>query len=234
MEPRRSRLPATALDPARVKFAPMRALFVTGTDTDIGKTYCSAVLALALGADYWKPVQAGDADAGDRRTVERLTGGAVHTHPEAVVLRMPASPHAAAAAEGRVLDPSSWVLPVSERPLVIEGAGGWLVPLNETELYADWVEALGLPVVLVSGNRLGSINHTLLTVEALMNRRMDVLGILFNGEPAPSSESWILAHTGLADLGRVPKTGTPGPESVRAAAEALRPVLRETLLPHLA
>lgn len=208
----------------------MESLFVTGTDTGIGKTYCSAILALALEADYWKPLQAGNPEQGDRQEVERLTRGKVNTHPEAVVLQMPASPHAAAAAEGMELDPLTWQTPAGEGRLVVEGAGGWLVPLNQQWLLADWVEQQDWPVVLVSGNRLGSINHTLLTVEALMNRNMDVLGILFNGPAAPSSESFIIEHTGLPLLGRVPEVDQVSPESVQQAVDALGEGLREQLL----
>jgi dethiobiotin synthetase len=211
----------------------MEALFVTGTDTGIGKTYCSAILAKALGAGYWKPLQAGDPDHGDRQEVERLTRGSIRTFPEAVVLRMPASPHAAAAAEDRVLDPLSWKPPAGEGRLVVEGAGGWMVPLNNDWLLADWVEHQDWPVVLVSGNRLGSINHTLLSVEALMNRHIDVLGILFNGPPAPTSEEYIIAHSGLTHLGRVPKADHPGPESVDEAVAQLGETLRSALQPWL-
>jgi dethiobiotin synthetase len=203
----------------------MERCFVAGTDTGIGKTYCSAVISLALEADYWKPLQAGDLESSDSLTVRALTQGKVTIHPEAVRLQMPASPHAAAAAEGLVLDPENWVFPEHQGNLVIEGAGGLLVPLTQELLYADWVEQQGLPVVLISGNRLGSINHTLLTIEALMVRNIDVLGILFNGDAAPSSESFIEQYSGIPILGRVPWVAKPSPESVAEAANVLRPVL---------
>lgn len=186
----------------------MRAVFITGTDTGVGKTVVSALLAKALDADYWKPVQCGLDRPTDSDTMAALAPG-VRIHPEAYRLRLPASPHAAAAAEGVRVELESVRLPPSEKTLVVEGAGGVMVPLNGEALFVDWVEERALPVVLVSLNRLGSINHTLLSVEALMARRLEILGLIFNGEPVPATEEFLLDYTGLPLLGRVPRLEHP-------------------------
>ena len=180
--------------------------FVTGIGTDVGKTVVAAILTRALGADYWKPVQAGVEPGTDRGAVHALVPAAT-CHPEAYRLQLPASPHAAAAAEGVTLTLAALLAarPQTTRPLVVEGAGGVLVPLAPGLLLIDLIAALALPVVLVSRHYLGSINHTLLTVEALRSRRIAIAGLVFNGPPTPASESFILAQTGLPVLLRVPE-----------------------------
>ncbi|WP_017731757.1 dethiobiotin synthase [Nafulsella turpanensis] len=177
--------------------------FVTAIGTDSGKTLVSAILAEALQADYWKPVQAGlPADSDTVR--ELLTNSRTRILPEAVRLKMPASPHAAAAAEGRALKLSDIQLPEGARsPLVIEGAGGCLVPLNERDSVIDLVPQLKARVVLVSNHYLGSINHTLLTAELLKERNYPVEGILFNGDAMPGTEEVILERTGYRCLLRL-------------------------------
>lgn len=193
-------------------------LFVTGIGTDVGKTLVAAILTRALAADYWKPVQAGlttdgtphGAPATDGGTVAALVPSAV-VHPEAYRLYMPASPHAAAAAEGLTLTLAGILAarPRTPRPLIIEGAGGVLVPLAPGLLLIDLIGALGVPVVVVARHYLGSINHTLLTVEALRARGLPIAGLVFNGPPTPASEEAILAHTGLPVLLRVPEVAGP-------------------------
>lgn len=180
-------------------------LFVTGIGTDVGKTVVAAILTKALGADYWKPVQAGLEPGTDAGTIAALVPEATR-HPEAYRLRLPASPHAAAAAEDLTLTLETIlaVRPLTDKPLVIEGAGGLLVPLAKGLLVIDLIEALRVPVVLVSRHYLGSINHTLLSVEALRARQIPIAGLVFNGEPTPATESFILAHTGLPVLPGLP------------------------------
>ncbi len=194
-------------------------LFVTGIGTDVGKTVVSAILTKALGADYWKPVQAGLAPGTDKGTVAALVPNAI-CHPEAYRLALPASPHAAAAAEGRTLTLNEILAarPVTARPLVIEGAGGVLVPLAPGLLVIDLMQALGVPVVVVSRHYLGSINHTLLTIEALNARRIPIAGLVFNGPPTPETETFILNQTRLPLLLHLPELPDITPEAVARIA----------------
>jgi len=148
-----------------------RALVVTGTDTDIGKTVVAAGLVGALGADYWKPIQAGLDDETDREAVMRLAPcDATRAHTEIYRLATAASPHRAAALDGIEIDTARLTPPHSARPLVIEGAGGLMVPLTPSELQIDLFARWRFPVVLVASTRLGTINHTLLSIEALRAR----------------------------------------------------------------
>ncbi|ALD20525.1 dethiobiotin synthase [Hymenobacter sp. DG25A] len=182
----------------------MERLFITGIGTDVGKTVASAVLTEALQADYWKPVQAGLEPTTDTGTVRRLVQNPVSKFwPERFRLQLPASPHAAAAAEGLTLQPADFQLPDTTNHLIVEGAGGLLVPLAPGFLMADLLQQFGLETVVVSRNYLGSINHTLLTVEALQLRGVRVRGLLFNGEPNPATEDFISQHTGLPIMPRL-------------------------------
>lgn len=206
----------------------MRPIFVTGIGTEVGKTVVSAILVEALCADYWKPVQAGDLEETDTDRVRKLvTNKLSYLHPEAVRLRTPTSPHAAAKLEGRKIDLDMFELPpaVQGRPLVIEGAGGVLVPLNERHCMADLIEKLRCETVVVSRNYLGSINHTLLTIEALQRRGIEMLGLVFNGEGNSDTESVILSKTGVALLGRVRWETTLTPELIQRYAGEFAPVL---------
>lgn len=182
----------------------MERLFITGIGTDVGKTFVSAILTEALQADYWKPVQAGLDPSTDAGTVRSLVQNSVSQFfPERYRLLMPASPHAAAAAEGLTIQLQDFTLPDTPNHLLVEGAGGLLVPLAPGLLIADLVRHLGLEVVVVSRNYLGSINHTLLTLEALKARGIQVRGLVFNGEPNPATEEFISQHTGVPLMPRV-------------------------------
>lgn len=173
--------------------------FVTAIHTDSGKTLVSAILCEALHADYWKPVQAGFPT--DSETVANLiSNSSIKIHPEAYLLKMPASPHASATAEGINITRDNFILPSTSRDLVIEGAGGCLVPLAKEFFVVDLIDLFKAEVILVSNLYLGSINHTLLTVEALKNRNINIKGIIFNGEPNPESENIILSTTKLSHL----------------------------------
>ncbi|WP_137897395.1 dethiobiotin synthase [Sphingomonas sp. 2SG] len=178
-----------------------RTMVVTGTDTEIGKTVFAAGLAAALGATYWKPVQAGLDEGGDGDTVRRL--GVAKVLPEAYRLATPCSPHRAAAIDGVTIDPARLALPVVDGPLVVEGAGGVLVPLADDLLYADMFARWGAPVVLVARTALGTINHSLLSIEALRRRGVPILGVAFVGEPVEDSEATIARIGGVKRLGRL-------------------------------
>jgi dethiobiotin synthetase len=193
-------------------------IVVTGTDTGVGKTVASAALAWRLGATYWKPVQAGREDAeSDREAVARLAG--VDTLPEAYFLETPCSPHRAAEIDGVAIDPARLTPPVGR--LVVEGAGGSLVPVTRDLLYADLFARWGLPVVIVARTALGTINHSLMTIEVLRARGVTVAGILFSGDEVPDSQATICAMGQVASLGRLPRLDPLTPDSLRAAAAQL-------------
>jgi dethiobiotin synthetase len=174
-------------------------LVVCGTDTDVGKTVVSALLVEGLEARYWKPVQSGVEGGGDRDRVAALLDlPAERIVPEAYRLAAPVSPHWAAEREGVAIDPARLALPPGAGPLVVECAGGLLVPLRRDWLQIEQIARWGLPVVLVARSGLGTLNHTLLSLEALARRRIPVLGLVLNGEPHPDNPRT------LAELGGVP------------------------------
>lgn len=179
-------------------------IVVTGTDTDAGKTMFAAALAGALGGFYWKPVQAGLDGGSDSERVGNLSGlPAAHILPEAYRLTTPCSPHLAAEIDGVTIDTEK-LTPPDHAPLVVEGAGGALVPVTRTLLYADLFARWQLPAVIVARTSLGTINHSLLTIEALRARSVPILGIAFSGEPNEDSEATIAAIGGVRRLGRLP------------------------------
>ncbi|MBP6040857.1 MAG: dethiobiotin synthase [Flavobacterium sp.] len=178
-------------------------LFITGISTDVGKTIASAIIVEALQADYWKPIQAGDLDHSDTHKVQSLVSNKQsHFHSNSYALQTPASPHLAAAIDGITIAMNQFQEPKTNNHLVIEGAGGILVPLNETQSVVDLIQP-DYKVIVVSRHYLGSINHTLLTIEALQNRKIQVAGIIFSGDENTSSESIILSRTGVPFLGRI-------------------------------
>ena len=196
----------------------MKRLVVSGTDTGIGKTVVAAALAGHLGARYWKPVQAGLDDGSDRETVAALSGQGVL--PEAYRLTTPCSPHQAAAIDGVTIDPARLALPDGDGPLVVEGAGGVLVPLSEDLLFADLFARWGLPVVLVARTSLGTINHSLLSLEALRARAVPVAGIAFVGDENAESERVICAIGQVRRLGHLPWLDPLDAANLRAAFAA--------------
>jgi dethiobiotin synthetase len=199
-----------------------RRIVVAGTDTDIGKTVFAAGLADLLGADYWKPIQAGLGGETDSHIVARLGGLAKdRIVPELYCLHMPASPHHAAAMDGvRIAVDSLDVPDTGDRRLVIEGSGGLLVPLDRSTLYIDVFARWRLPVVLCARTALGTINHSLLSIEALRNRKIDILGIAFIGEGNPESERVICEIGEVRRLGRLPQLSPLTGNTLRAAFEA--------------
>lgn len=201
----------------------MTTIIVTGTDTGVGKTVFAAALTGALGARYWKPVQAGpdEFDGSDGLRVARLAGIAPdRVHPEAYRLATPCSPHRAAEIDGLTIDRARLGLPAGEGPLVVEGAGGALVPLTRDWLYADQFAVWGAPVVIVARTALGTINHTLLTLEALRARKAPVLGVAFVGDPVEDSEATICAIGQVKRLGRLPLLAQVTPEALASAFAA--------------
>lgn len=179
--------------------------FITGIGTDVGKTVVAAIVTEALEADYWKPVQAGELDNSDTHKLKRwVTNSKTRFHENASALNTPMSPHAAAEIDGVQISVKDIKRPSTKNNLVIEGAGGLLVPLNETETVADLIQPTD-KVIVVSQHYLGSINHTLSTIEALKHRKLDIFGIIFNGEEHPATESIIAKMTGVKVLGRLDK-----------------------------
>jgi len=185
---------------------PDRPLFITGIGTGIGKTVVSAVLVEKLKADYWKPIQSGDLDNSDTQAVKRLVSNTTsYLHPEAYRLTQPFSPHKSAAIDGISIDPQKIVIPATTNRLIIEGAGGLMVPLTKDFLMIDLIKQLGAAVILVSKNYLGSINHTLLSIYALQKEGIPIKGLIFNGTKDIYSKEIILNYTGLNLLGHIPE-----------------------------
>jgi len=201
-------------------------LVVCGTDTDVGKTVVSALVVQGLGARYWKPVQSGLADGGDTAWVQRLLDlPAERIVPEVYRFTAPVSPHWAAEREGLVIEPERLALPGGPGPLVVECAGGLLVPLRRDWLQIDQIATWGLPVLLVARSGLGTLNHTLLSLEALRQRSIPVLGLVLNGPPHPDNPRT------LASLGGVPVLAELPPLAPLNAA-ALRDQWQASALPN--
>lgn len=193
-------------------------IVVTGTDTGIGKTVFAAALADALGASYWKPIQAGLMEETDSETAARL--GRIPPHrllPEAWRLRTPVSPHLSAHLDGITLQPDRLTPPDGPLPLVIEGAGGLLVPLTRTQTLADVFARWRYPVILCARTALGTLNHTLLSLEALRHRHIPVLGVAFIGDPQTDTMEIVRDISGTRLLGRLPHLDPLTPDSLRRA-----------------
>jgi dethiobiotin synthetase len=196
----------------------MPRIVVTGTDTGIGKTVFSAALAGALDAFYWKPIQAGLDEETDRETVLRLSGLSEHRLLREVYrLKTPASPHLAARIDGITIDPRALALPNVDRPLVIEGAGGLMVPVAENLTYVDVMAQWNAPVALCARTTLGTINHSLLSIEALRVRGVRLLGVAFIGDENVESERIICKIGQTRRLGRLPLLASLTGENLRAA-----------------
>lgn len=194
--------------------------FVTAIGTDSGKTLVSAILTEALKADYWKPIQSGqprDTDA----VKELVSNDITRFHPETHLFKIPVSPHAAAKYEHLTIQLDDFVLPETTNEIVIEGAGGILVPINDNDFVIDVAKELGCPVILVANLYLGSINHTLLTVDYLKRNQIPVKGIIFNGEPNIESETIIEKHSGFKVLLRLPKLSMINKEIIKYWADEL-------------
>ena len=204
----------------------MKRIFVTGIGTDVGKTVVSAIITESLNADYWKPIQSGELDNSDTMKVKKLvSNSATVYHPERFKLLQPLSPHAAARIDRVSIKLEDFTLPNTHNHLVIEGAGGLLVPLNSQFLIADLISNLGLSVVLVSRNYLGSINHTLLTINELCRRNIPILGIVFNGEATPQTENFIEKYSQIPVLFRVQMEKEINKQIILKYAESIKHIL---------
>ena len=178
-------------------------LFITGIGTDVGKTIASSIIVEALEADYWKPIQAGDLDNSDTNKLEKYVSNTnTKFHKNAYALQTPASPHLAAEIDGITIDIHKIIEPKTKNHLVVEGAGGIFVPLNHTDCVIDLIQP-DYKVIVVSRHYLGSINHTLMTIEILKSRKLNVAGIIFSGDENKASESIILEKTGAKMIGRI-------------------------------
>ena len=180
------------------------SIAIAGIHTGIGKTIASAVLAEALNADYWKPVQAGTDEMDAVRVKQLLTAGPNRVHKEAVILSQPMSPHAAAIIDGVDIDYTKFKWPATTKKLLVETAGGLLSPMSSDTTMADFIAHYHLPVILVVQNYLGSINHSLLSIEVLKSRRIPLLGIVINGVENRSSETFIERYTHARVMARIP------------------------------
>lgn len=195
-------------------------IFITGIDTGIGKTLVSAILTEKLNADYWKPIQSGDLDSSDTLKVKSLISNKVsHFFPEAYTFTQPFSPHKAAALDKVTVELENIVLPKTDNQLIIEGAGGLMVPLNDNFLIIDLIKQLNAQVILVTKHYLGSINHTLLSLHALKKYGIPVIGVVFNGDKDIYSKSYILQYSEVADLGQIPEYKTINKKTVKEAGK---------------
>lgn len=180
--------------------------FVTGTDTEIGKTVAAAWLMLHLNANYWKPVQSGIEDMTDAQAVKSLTAcDDSQIFPCAYELNEPLSPHESAKRDGVTIAMDRFVLPASDKPIVVEGAGGLMVPLNDKDFMIDLIEKLNVPSILVARSGLGTINHTLLSLEALRRRKLPVAGVIMVGEKSPHNREAIEQYGDIPVLCEIPQ-----------------------------
>ena len=197
----------------------VKGLFITGIGTDVGKTVAAAVITKALEADYWKPVQCGDLDNSDSVKIERLTG--LKTLPEAYRLQAPMSPHAAADLERVELKIDKIELPKSDKTIVVEGAGGVMVPFSSKETYLDLMVKLNLPVVLVTRHYLGSINHTMLSWNVLKKAGLNVVALVISGTRHESTESYFSSQMDVPFI-RINELEKVSSETIAAEAERLK------------
>lgn len=197
--------------------------FITGIGTGIGKTITSAVLTEKLKADYWKPIQSGDLDQSDSLTIHSLLSNSqTVVHPEVYRLTQPLSPHLSAKLDGITINLDQFYLPETANHLIVEGAGGLMVPLNDEALILDLIKHLGIEVIVVSQNYLGSINHTLLTINTLKQHHIPIKGIIFNGTANEESEKYILNYTGVTSLGFIPAMEDVNKENIIEAGKTVK------------
>jgi len=195
---------------------------VTGIGTDVGKTVISAILSEALKATYWKPIQAGDLDNSDSIKVNNWTTDKVTVLEEKFRLNSPMSPHAAAAIDGVEIQITDIQKPELEGNLILEGAGGIMVPINEKgDTYLDVFEQLNLPIIIVSRNYLGSINHSLMTIEMIQNRGIEIKGVIFSGPSNEATENIILSKTKTKCLARIPEANEVNKAFIQEQAEKI-------------
>ncbi len=204
-----------------------QSYFITGIDTEVGKTMISAIVTEALEADYWKPIQAGDLDNSDTHKVERLISNKkTKFHKNAFALKTPMSPHSAAEIDEVRVSSKTIIRPETNNDLVVEGAGGLLVPVSDTETIADLINPDD-KVILVSRHYLGSINHTLLSIEALRSRGLDCFGIIYSGNETKTTEDIIEKMSGVPVIGRVEEEEEFTAEVIKKYADKFRENLKK-------
>jgi dethiobiotin synthetase len=204
----------------------MKKIFITGISTEVGKTVASAIVTEALKADYWKPIQAGELDNCDTKKVEKLISNQQSKfHPNSYALQTPMSPHAAAEIDGITIELSEIKEPNTKNNLVIEGAGGLLVPLNNSQTILDIIK-LDYKILVVSRHYLGSINHTLLTIKLLQEKGFDV-SIIFSGEEHKTTEDIIKKMTNVSVIGRIEEEPYFDTNVIREYADLFRDKLEE-------
>ena len=202
----------------------MKRIFVTGTSTEVGKTLAAAIITEALQADYWKPIQAGDLNNSDSHKIAALISNKkTQIHPNSYALNTPMSPHAAAEIDGLSIQLNKIKEPLTTNHLVIEGAGGLLVPLNDTETILDLLQP-NYKVVVVSRHYLGSINHTLLTIGWLQKAGFKP-ALIFSGDPHPTTEAIILKKTGVGLVGRIKNEKKINKQTIKKYADEFKSVL---------
>ncbi len=208
----------------------LKHYFVTGTDTDVGKTLTSAILTLALQGSYWKPIQSG-MESIDCKQVQHLTGlDDSHFISSKYIFKAPLSPDQAATLEQRTVDLNSCHLPNTSKPLIVEGAGGVYVPLNHDKCMLDLMKKLALPIVIVSRGTLGTINHTLLTIQALRQYELTIHGIIFSGELNPDNQAAIERWGNVKTLFHIPKFEKMTPLEIQTWTMKNKKEIREQLL----
>jgi dethiobiotin synthetase len=198
-----------------------RRYFVTGIGTDVGKTVACAVLAKHFSASYWKPIQCGLGENIDSATISNLTLGQIIVYPEAYRLNSALSPDIAARRDGVEIQLSKLICPETDKPLIIEGPGGALVPLNNSDFAIDLAKHLQAEVILVSRHYVGSINHTLLTLEALKNRAINIKGLVYIGSDPAANEESIARFYKVPVLARIPEVKRVGAEEIANWAASL-------------
>jgi dethiobiotin synthetase len=202
-----------------------RKIFITGIGTDVGKTLASAVLAEAWQADYWKPIQAGNLDQLETAYVQSLvTNSKTVIHPTQILLKTPCSPHYAAMLDKMTIEPEKLIIPTTPNTLLIEGAGGLMVPLQQDFLILDLIKFWKLPVVVVSRNYLGSVNHTLLTLEVLKQHQIPVLGLVFSDTDAWDSMEYIRRMSQLPVIGHIPHLPEITPQRISEVAAGFQKI----------
>src|SRR5882762_4482909 len=207
-----------------------KAIGIMGIHTGIGKTVASAILAESLRVDYWKPVQAGDLQNSDSKKVVSLVSNRESVvHPEAVRLNHPLSPHEAARLDGVEINFGLMVWPKTSRHLLVETAGGVMSPINDEATMVDFVSFYNLPLMLVVRLYLGSINHTLLSIDVLKRREINVLGLIISGHPNPASQSFISAYSPIPILAQLPEMPVISASSVKEVAHTHRTSLQTVL-----
>lgn len=200
-----------------------RSYFISGIGTGVGKTITSAVLTQLWAADYWKPIQAGDLQQTDSDTVRRLSDKVKQIHPERFRLNLPAAPHEAAAKDGLSIALEDFDLPVTDRNLIVEGAGGLFVPINEQHFIIDLISRLQLPVILVIKDYLGCINHSLLSINALRIQAIPLAYVVFNGNFKPATRSIIHKHLPAHTLSiDIPEIEMPEAAAIERVSEHIR------------